>query len=45
MQVKKGELSIYVDFLDDLKLPNKASLGRTKLKQAFVKKIEEFGKD
>ena len=45
MQVKKGELTIYVDFLDDLKLPNKASLGRTKLKQAFAEKVEELGKD
>lgn len=45
MQVKKGELNVYVEFLSEMKLPNKASLGRTKLKQAFVKKLEEFGKD
>jgi len=45
MQVKNGELNVYVDFLNEMKLPNKASLGRTKLKQAFVKKLEEFGKD
>ena len=45
MQVRNGELKIYVDFLDDLKLPNKASLGRTKLKQSFTENLEEFGKD
>lgn len=45
MQVKKGELQVYVNFLNEMKLPNKASLGRTKLKQVFVKKLEEFGKD
>ena len=45
MQVKNGELNVYVNFLNEMKLPNKASLGRTKLKQAFVKKLEEFGKD
>ena len=45
MQVKNGELNVYVNFLNEMKLPNKASLGRTKLKQVFVKKLEEFGKD
>src|SRR5699024_9194093 len=45
MQVKNGELNVYVEFLSEMKLPNKASLGRTKLKQTFVKKLEEFGKD
>lgn len=45
MQVKKGELKVYIDFLDDLKLPNKASLGRTKLIEAFSKHLKEFGED
>ena len=45
MQVRNGELNVYVNFLNEMKLPNKASLGRTKLKQVFVKKLEEFGKD
>ena len=45
MQVKKGELNFYVEFLSEMKLPNKASLGRTKLKQGFIEKLEEFGKD
>ena len=45
MQIKNGELNAYVEFLSKMKLSNKASLGRTKLKQAFVKKLEEFGKD
>src|SRR5699024_8553560 len=45
MQVKKGELNVYVDFLVEMKLPNKASLGRTKLKQGFTEKLEEFSKD
>src|SRR5699024_9827338 len=45
MKVRNGELKIYMDFLDDLKLPNKASLGRTKLKQTYAEKVEELGKD
>ena len=45
MQVKNGELNAYVNFLNEMKLPNKASLGRTKLKQVFTEKLEEFGKD
>jgi hypothetical protein len=45
MQVKKGELNFYVEFLSEMKLPNKASLGRTKLKQGFTEKLTEFGKD
>ena len=45
MQVKNIELNIYIDFLSEMTLPNKASLGRTKLKQVFTEKLEEFGKD
>src|SRR5699024_3754271 len=45
MQVKNGELNVYVNFLNEMKLPNKASLGRIKLKQVFVERLEEFGKD
>ena|SRR5699024_5003162 len=45
MKVRNGELNVYINFLNEMKLPNKASLGRTKLKQAFAEKVEEFGKD
>lgn len=45
MQIKNGELKVYIDFLDNLKLPNKASLGRTKLIEAFSKQLKEFGED
>lgn len=45
MQVKKGELNIYVEFLSKMKLPNKASLGRTKLIEAFRTHLKEFGED
>ena len=45
MQVKNGELKIYMDFLDDMVLKGKSSLGRTKLKGCFAEKLEEYGKD
>src|SRR5699024_7278079 len=45
MKVRNGELNVYINFLNEMKLPNKASLGRTKLKQVFAEKLEEFGKD
>lgn len=45
MQVKNMELNAYIDFLSEMSLSNKASLGRTKLKQAFVKKLEELNED
>ena len=45
MQVKNIELNDYIEFLSEMSLSNKASLGRTKLKQAFVKKLEELNED
>lgn len=45
MQVKNIELNIYIDFLSGMTLPNKASLGRTKLIEAFRTHLKEFGED
>lgn len=45
MQVKKGELSIYVDFLHEMKLKGKASIGRSKLIDVFEKPLKEYSKD
>lgn len=45
MQVKNIELSVYIDFLSDMKLKGKSSLGRTKLIEAFRTHLKEFGED
>lgn len=45
MQVKNGELNVYIEFLDEMTLPNKASLGRTKLKETLVDQLKEFTND
>lgn len=45
MQVKNIELNIYIDFLSEMTLRGKESLGRTKLIEAFKAHLKEFGKD
>lgn len=45
MKVKKGELNIYVDFLHDMVLKGKASIGRSKLIDVFKKPLKEYSKD
>ena len=45
MQIKNGELNVYIEFLSEMKLPNKASLGRTKLIEVFRTHLKEFGED
>ena len=45
MQVKNGELNVYIEFLDEMKLKGKSSLGRTKLIEAFRTHLKEFGED
>lgn len=45
MQVKNIELNIYMDFLSEMTLRGKESLGRTKLIEAFKAHLKEFGED
>lgn len=45
MQVKKGELSVYKQYLEELKIEDKpkASVGRTVLKDKFVEQLQAYG--
>ena len=45
MQVKNGEILVYVNFLNEMKLKGKASIGRTNLMQALSEKSEELVKN
>lgn len=45
MQVKNGEILVYVNFLNEMKLKGKASIGRTNLIQALSEKSEELVKN
>ena len=45
MQVKNGEILVYINFLNEMKLKGKASIGRTNLIQALSKKSEELVKN
>ena len=42
MQVKNGEILVYINFLNEMKLKGKASIGRTNLIQALSEKSEEL---
>lgn len=45
MQVKKGELQVYIQYLEELKIEDKpkASVGRTALKDKFVEQLQTYG--
>src|SRR5699024_839612 len=45
MQVKNGEILVYANFLNEMKLKGKASIGRTNLIQALSEKSEELVKN
>lgn len=45
MEIKNGEITAYVDFLQKLNLKSRASRGRTKLIKLLEKKINEFNMD
>ena len=45
MEIKNGEITAYVDFLQKLNLKSRASRGRTKLIKLLDKKIDEFNTD
>ena len=45
MEIKNGEITAYVDFLQKLNLKSRASRGRTKLIKLLDKKIDEFNAD
>lgn len=45
MEIKNGEITAYVDFLQKLNLKSRASRGRTKLIKLLEKKIDEFNMD
>lgn len=45
MEIKNGEITAYVEFLQNLNLKSRASRGRTKLIKLLDKKIEEFNAD
>ena len=45
MQVKNGEILVYVNFLNEMKLKGKASIGRTNLMQILSEKSEELVKN
>ena len=45
MQVKNGEILVYINFLNEMKLKGKASIGRTNLIQALSEKSEELVKN
>ena len=42
MQVKNGEILVYINFLNEMKLKGKASIGRTNLIQTLSEKSEEL---
>ena len=45
MEIKNGEITAYVTFLEKLNLKSRASRGRTKLIKLLDKKIDEFNAD
>ena len=45
MEIKNGEITAYVEFLQKLNLKSRASRGRTKLIKLLEKKIEEYNTD
>ena len=45
MEIKNGEITAYVEFLQKLNLKSRASRGRTKLIKLLDKKIDEFNTD
>lgn len=45
MEIKNGEITAYVEFLQRLNLKSRASRGRTKLIKLLEKKINEFNMD
>lgn len=45
MEIKNGEITAYVNFLEKLNLKSRASRGRTKLIKLLDKKIDEFNTD
>lgn len=45
MEIKNGEITAYVEFLQKLNLKSRASRGRTKLIKLLDKKIDEFNSD
>ena len=45
MEIKNGEITAYVKFLQKLNLKSRASRGRTKLIKLLDKKINEFNAD
>ena len=45
MEIKNGEITAYVEFLQKLNLKSRASRGRTKLIKLLDKKIDEFNVD
>lgn len=45
MEIKNGEITAYVTFLEKLNLKSRASRGRTKLIKLLDKKIEEYNTD
>ena len=45
MQIKNGEILVYVNFLNEMKLKGKASIGRTNLMQILSEKSEELVKN
>ena len=45
MQIKNGEILVYLNFLNEIKLKGKASIGRTNLIQALSEKSEELAKN
>lgn len=45
MKIKNGQISTIINFLDDMKLKGRQSLGRTKLKEKLAEKNELFAKD
>ena len=45
MEIKNGEITAYVEFLQNLNLKSRASRGRTKLIKLLEKKIDEFNMD
>ena len=45
MEIKNGEITAYVEFLQKLNLKSRASRGRTKLIKLLEKKINEFNMD
>ena len=45
MEIKNGEITAYVEFLQKLNLKSRASRGRTKLIKLLQKKIDEYNAD